>query len=140
MGAPFTVRFGSWAPDLASNGIEVEGRIAEIPCADLNNVYFADSNWRCLPAPNPYAFSVGVLLSTTIITAIDGTLTGFDANAGTIANATDASGNVIAQLTSDGSQIILEIIGGNLTASYFQSLLFSTGTTSAITLNASDAT
>lgn len=139
MPAPLTIRYGSWSPDLANSAIDVSRNLDEVPSADVNNVYFADAAWRCLPSPNPYAYSVGVLLSTTFVTAIDGSLTGFDANVGSIAQAADANGNTLLQLTSDGTQIILSIQGANLGASYFSSLVYSTGTNPAVTLNTSAA-
>lgn len=70
MPTPLTVEFGSWVPDLANQPQPVVQKGLELPIADCNNVYFANSNYASLPSP----VALGVGLPTQCLgafTAID---------------------------------------------------------------------
>jgi len=61
MPEPYTIRHGSWSPDLQNVGVQLPYSIApvELPSADCNNVYFQDGAFRCLPGPAPFAGAIG---------------------------------------------------------------------------------
>lgn len=62
MPKPYTVKFGQWLPDLQDVGVEMpfQWTETELPVADCENVYWQDAAYRCLPAPDPFASSLGI--------------------------------------------------------------------------------
>lgn len=61
MAQPLTLTFSAWLPDLANVGQQM-GYLpaASIPAADLLNVFYSDSSYRCLPAPAAIGPTLGV--------------------------------------------------------------------------------
>ena len=61
MGKPYTIKFGSWSPDLQNVGVEMpfQWSETELPSADTLNVFYQDAAYRCLPGPSPFASSLG---------------------------------------------------------------------------------
>lgn len=53
MPQPFTLKHGPWAPDLQNVAVQIQAQYGatEVPSADVNNVYYQDGSYRCLPAP-----------------------------------------------------------------------------------------
>jgi hypothetical protein len=61
VGKPYTIKFGSWSPDLQNVGVEMpfQWSETELPSADTLNVFYQDAAYRCLPGPSPFASSLG---------------------------------------------------------------------------------
>lgn len=52
--SPTTLTFGPWAPDLSSQGVPVIWTVPSlgaVPCVDVLNVRYQDSNWICCESP-----------------------------------------------------------------------------------------
>jgi hypothetical protein len=71
MAQPFTIQFGAWSPDLANVAVQMQFQYAatEMPCADCQNVYYSNGNYKNLPT-----LSVSSTLNQIVLgafTAID---------------------------------------------------------------------
>jgi len=141
-----TLEHGSWSPDLQNNAVEVTPGQPEVeaPSADCLNVYYQDGGYRCLPGINPYAYALGVLLSSTLTAGSvggAGGVVGFDSGViGLMANAVDVNGNAILSLTQSSGRLTLAIVGPTLGASYFSTLAIGNGVTAPSILQSSAAT
>ena len=64
MPQPFTIRHGSWSPDMANVAVQIpyQYTATEVPSADCLNVYYQDAAFRCLPAPAPFGPAAAVAL------------------------------------------------------------------------------
>ena len=150
MGQPFTVKHGSWAPDLQNVAVQIpyQYTATEVPSADVSDVFYQDGAFRCLPAPNPYAYAVGVILSTTFVCGENSGATSFGfrnlpssdpASFGSIANPIDANGNPLFELIYTGGALTLQILASELGATYFSTLAIATGASPVATYEASAA-
>ena len=88
MAAPFTIKYGSWSPDLQNVAVTMPFQAAatEIPSSDCLNVYYRDGAFRCLPAPAAAgpAASAQVLNALTWYDNVEGQEIIFGATASTI--------------------------------------------------------
>ncbi len=130
MPQPFTIKHGSWAPDLQNVAVQIpyQYTATEVPSSNVSGVYYQDGAFRCLPAPNPFAYALGVMLSTTFTAGTSGSYVGYGSGAfGGIANPIDANGNEIAAFYTLSGTLILIIDGPELGPDYFDTITFGTG-------------
>lgn len=66
MSSPVALTFGPWAPDLGNNGVEIGPLGGTVPAADVLNVYYSNSAYRCLPGPSSIGPSLGIPITNAV--------------------------------------------------------------------------